>query len=128
SFPHAGNAVAGFAQWLREVADNPGRVAIAIEIPRGAVVETLVEHGFHSAPAGSYFVGPVVNASSWPRLACIQRSRSARRNLKSEPTLIAGSCLRLDQSVNAGPVNSQPCGQLRDGQHRWNWPLTSYLG
>ena len=46
SFAHAGDAVAGFAQWLRELADDPGRVAIAIEIPRGAVVETLVERGF----------------------------------------------------------------------------------
>jgi transposase len=46
SFAHAGDAVAGFAQWLRELAYDPGRVAIAIEIPRGAVVETLVERGF----------------------------------------------------------------------------------
>ncbi|HVB59147.1 MAG TPA: IS110 family transposase [Candidatus Acidoferrales bacterium] len=47
SFAHAGDAVAGFAQWLRELADDPGRVAIAIEILRGAIVETLVERGFH---------------------------------------------------------------------------------
>ena len=46
SFAHTGSAVAEFAQWLRELADDPGRVAIAIEIPRGAVVETLVERGF----------------------------------------------------------------------------------
>ena len=48
SFAHAGDAVAAFAQWLGELApDDPGQVAIAIEIPRGAVVETLVERGFH---------------------------------------------------------------------------------
>jgi len=47
SFAHTGSAVAEFAQWLRELAPDPGGVAIAIEIPRGAVVETLVEHGFH---------------------------------------------------------------------------------
>ena len=46
SFAHAGDAVAGFAQWLRELADDPEGVAIAIEIPRGSVVETLVERGF----------------------------------------------------------------------------------
>jgi transposase len=46
SFAHAGDAIAEFAQWLRELADDPGRVAIAIEIPRGAIVETLVERGF----------------------------------------------------------------------------------
>ena len=48
SFAHTGDAIAAFAQWLQEVAgDEPGQVAIAIEIPRGAVVETLVERGFH---------------------------------------------------------------------------------
>lgn len=48
TFAHTGEAVAGFAQWLHGVAGGePGRAAIAIEIPRGAVVETLVEHGFH---------------------------------------------------------------------------------
>ncbi len=48
SFAHTGDAIAAFAQWLHEVAgDEPGQVAIAIEIPRGAVVETLVERGFH---------------------------------------------------------------------------------
>jgi hypothetical protein len=46
SFAPAGDAVAEFAQWLRELADDPGRVAIGIEIPRGAIVETLVERGF----------------------------------------------------------------------------------
>jgi transposase len=48
SFAHTGEALAGFAQWLHEVAGgDPGQAAIAIEVPRGAVVETLVEHGFH---------------------------------------------------------------------------------
>jgi transposase len=47
SFAHAGNAIVEFAQWLSGLADDPGQVAIAIEIPRGAVVETLVERGFH---------------------------------------------------------------------------------
>src|SRR5260370_2749336 len=47
-FAHTGDAIAAFAQWLHEVAgDEPGQVAIAIEIPRGAGVETLVERGFH---------------------------------------------------------------------------------
>jgi transposase len=48
SFAHTGEAVAAFAQWLHGFAgDDPGHAAIALEIPRGAVVETLVEHGFH---------------------------------------------------------------------------------
>jgi transposase len=48
SFAHTGEAIAAFAQWLHGLAGAvPGQAAIAIEIPRGAVVETLVEHGFH---------------------------------------------------------------------------------
>jgi transposase len=48
SFAHTGEAVAAFAQWLHELAGGePAQVAIAIEVPRGAVVETLIEHGFH---------------------------------------------------------------------------------
>jgi transposase len=47
SFAHAGKAIVEFAQWLSGLTDDPGQVAIAIEIPRGAVVETLVERGFH---------------------------------------------------------------------------------
>jgi transposase len=48
SFAHSGEAIAAFAQWLHGVAGgDPGQAAIAIEVPRGAVVETLVEYGFH---------------------------------------------------------------------------------
>lgn len=48
SFEHAGNAIAAFAEWVGGLAaGEPGRVAVAIEVPRGAVVETLVERGFH---------------------------------------------------------------------------------
>jgi transposase len=48
SFAHTGQALAAFAQWLHGLAAGvPGQVGIAIEVPRGAVVETLIEHGFH---------------------------------------------------------------------------------
>lgn len=45
---HNGPAIAGFIDQLaRLCAGKPERVAIAIEIPRGAVVESLAERGFH---------------------------------------------------------------------------------
>jgi hypothetical protein len=48
SFAHAGDAVAASAEWLNELAGNdPGGTAVALEIPRGEVVETLVERGLH---------------------------------------------------------------------------------
>jgi hypothetical protein len=45
---HNGPAIAGFLDQLMRLCEGKAaRVAIAIEIPRGAVVESLVERGFH---------------------------------------------------------------------------------
>jgi transposase len=45
---HAGDAIGEWIDWLvQRTGDDPERVAVAIEIPRGALVETLVERGFH---------------------------------------------------------------------------------
>lgn len=44
---HRSEALAELARWLLELAGGePERLAVAIEVPRGAVVETLLEHGF----------------------------------------------------------------------------------
>lgn len=44
SVEHSGPALGAFAQWLVDLADaDPSRIAVAIETPHGAVVETLVE-------------------------------------------------------------------------------------
>jgi hypothetical protein len=44
---HDGTSLAQLAAWLRGVAGGePHRVAVAIETPRGAIVETLLEQGF----------------------------------------------------------------------------------
>jgi transposase len=45
--PHDGTSLAQLASWVREVSGGaPSRVAVAIEVPRGAIVETLLEQGF----------------------------------------------------------------------------------
>src|SRR5512132_971742 len=45
---HDGASLARLADWLWTVAaGQPQRVAVAIEVPRGAIVEGLVERGFH---------------------------------------------------------------------------------
>lgn len=45
---HNGPAIAGFIDQLGRLCEGkPERIAIAIEIPRGAVVESLAERGFH---------------------------------------------------------------------------------
>lgn len=47
SVQHSGAGIAQFGDWLLKETEQPCRVAIGIEIPRGAIVETLVERGFH---------------------------------------------------------------------------------
>ena len=42
---HSGTAIAELAEWLAKLGD-PASIAVAIETPRGAVVEMLVERGF----------------------------------------------------------------------------------
>jgi transposase len=44
---HTGDSLAELTVWLRrQTLDAPSLLAVAIEIPRGTIVETLLEHGF----------------------------------------------------------------------------------
>jgi transposase len=44
---HSGNSLAELVDWLRrQTFESPSALAAAIEVPRGAIVETLLEHGF----------------------------------------------------------------------------------
>jgi transposase len=44
---HSGQSLAELVTWLRsQTSASPGNIAIAIELPRGPVVETLMEQGF----------------------------------------------------------------------------------
>jgi transposase len=45
SFKHSGDGLADLCAWLRKLGD-PVSVAVAIEVPHGAVVETLLDAGF----------------------------------------------------------------------------------
>jgi transposase len=44
---HSGDGLAGLVDWLMGMSEHqPAHLAIGIEVPRGAIVETLVERGF----------------------------------------------------------------------------------
>jgi transposase len=46
--PHSGVGLAALADELAALAPSePGRIAVAIEVPRGAIVDTLLERGMH---------------------------------------------------------------------------------
>lgn len=54
SVEHSGNGIARFIDWLLELAeDEAGSIAVAIETPRGALVEMLVDRGL-----GVYAINP----------------------------------------------------------------------
>jgi transposase len=44
--PHTGLGIAQFLDWLAEHTSQPGQVAVAIETPRGAIIEGLVERHY----------------------------------------------------------------------------------
>src|SRR3954468_16104869 len=46
AFPHGGAGLAALCDWVVSVAGEPGRVAVAIEVPHGPVVDTLLDRGF----------------------------------------------------------------------------------
>jgi transposase len=45
SFKHSGDGLADLCAWLHKLGD-PASIAVAIEVPHGAVVETLLDRGF----------------------------------------------------------------------------------
>lgn len=48
SFPHSGLGLTALADELTALAPSePGRIAVAIEVPRGAVVDTVLKRGIH---------------------------------------------------------------------------------
>ncbi len=47
SVPHTGAGLAALRTLLRQRVSDPARIAVAIEVPHGAVVDALLEHGCH---------------------------------------------------------------------------------
>jgi hypothetical protein len=45
-FPHSGAGLAELADWLLSIAGTASTVAVAIEVPHGPVVNTLIDRGF----------------------------------------------------------------------------------
>jgi transposase len=45
-FRHGGAGLTALCDWLVSVAGEPGRVAVAIEVPHGPVVDALLDRGF----------------------------------------------------------------------------------
>lgn len=46
SFPHSGAGLAELCDWLLSIAGEASAVAVAIEVPHGPVVDSLIDRGF----------------------------------------------------------------------------------
>jgi hypothetical protein len=46
AFAHGGAGLAALCDWLVSIAGEAGRVAVAIEVPHGPVVDALLDRGF----------------------------------------------------------------------------------
>src|SRR3954453_12528585 len=45
-FAHSGAGLAALCEWVVSMAGDPGTIAMAIEVPHGPVVDTLLDRGF----------------------------------------------------------------------------------
>lgn len=45
--PHSGAGLTGLVDYLTSLVSDPGQIAVAIEVPRGALVDVLLERGCH---------------------------------------------------------------------------------
>src|SRR3954447_18747070 len=45
-FAHSGAGLAALCEWVVSMAGDPGTIAVAIEVPHGPVVDTLLDRGF----------------------------------------------------------------------------------
>jgi transposase len=87
-FKHSGSGIAELLDWLQKITGgNPEAVAIAIETPRGAVVEGLVERGF------AVFA---INPKQLDRFR--DRHTVAGAKDDSRDALVLGDSLRTDQA------------------------------
>jgi hypothetical protein len=46
SFPHSGAGLAELSDWLLSIVETADAVAVAIEVPHGPVVDSLIDRGF----------------------------------------------------------------------------------
>lgn len=87
SFEHSGKGIAGLMEWLDKMAEGkPETLAVAIETPRGAMVENLVEHQY-----GVFSINP--------KQVDRFRDRYSVSGAKDDgrDAFVLGDCLRTDR-------------------------------
>ena len=86
SFPHSGDGLAGFCDWLMRLrASHPENTAVAIEVSHGAVVDTMTEREF-----AVFAINPKQLDRFWDRFI-VAGAKDDRRD-----ALILASSLRIE--------------------------------
>jgi transposase len=104
SIPHSGDGLQQLLTWLSAHGVTPARAAVAIEVPRGAVVETLTERGFTVYS---------INPKQVDRF----RDRFSVAGAKDDDrdALVQASCLRTDLHLfRPVPTETAECIRLRE--------------
>lgn len=86
--PHTGAGLAALRAALRQRVSEPSRIAVAIEVPHGAVVEALLEHGCHV-----YAINPK-QLDRFRDRHSVAGAKDDRRD-----AFVAGDALRTDQGA-----------------------------
>lgn len=128
---HSGRALAELMEWLLTHGEtNPARILIAIEVPRGAVVEILLERGFSVWAINPrqldrfrerYTAAGAKDdrRDAWVLSSAVQTDRQAFRALRvDDPQVIQLRELsRLDEEL--GEDLTRTSNRLRDQLHRF---------
>jgi hypothetical protein len=98
AFPHGGAGLAALCGWLVSMADDPGSVAVAIEVPHGPVVDALLDRGF---------AVHAINPSSSTACA-IGSALPGPRTTGATPGLPPPGCARIGTCSDPWPPATRP--------------------
>lgn len=123
AFPHGGAGLAALADWLVAVAGTPEAVAVAIETPRGPVVESLMERGFavHS-----------INPKQLDRFRDRLSPAGAKDDRRDARVLAAAlrtdpHCLRRLQATTATQIGMREWSRIKDDLTRERMRLANRI-
>src|SRR5947207_15592455 len=104
SMPHTGAGLAALRTDLRQRVSDPAGIAVAIEVPHGAVVDALLEHGCHVF---------AINPKQLDRF----RDRHAVAGAKDDrrDAFVAADAFRTDRGAFGRlPTDESPLPELRE--------------
>ena len=103
SFKHGGEGLADMIAWLLKTgnANRPSEIHVAIEVPHGPVVETLLERGFTLATAESKFGYTEVRIGFIPAIVSTFLVRQVGEK-QARDLLLTGRIIGAEEALHLG--------------------------